>query len=144
VQSQNARILFGSINLSPGKGPGYSFGRLGRCRLHRSGITERAVVDGEAPVFGLSEDIGKTAIPQYLVDKIRSAGWTVRERTCPPGCERYPIGQTAQADPFRQLSRRAGNGSSCPTPAIPPPDPRVSIGWISAVSRFAWPVMPIH
>ena len=31
------------------------------------------------------------------------------------------------------LDLGGGDYSSCPTPAIPPPDPRVSIGWISAV-----------
>jgi hypothetical protein len=60
--------------------------------LDRSGIVEPAVVDGEAPVSGLSEDIGKTAIPQYLVDKIRSAGVDdARKDGCPLGCDRYPI-----------------------------------------------------
>jgi hypothetical protein len=40
----------------------------------------------------LSEDIGKTAIPQHLVDKMRSAGVAgARKDGCPPGRDRYPI-----------------------------------------------------
>jgi hypothetical protein len=59
--------------------------------LERSGIVEPAVVDGEAPVFGLSEDIVKTPIPQYLVDKIRSGGDGARRTAIHPIATGSPI-----------------------------------------------------
>jgi hypothetical protein len=41
---------------------------------------------------------------------------------------------TTACDANRVLLPRSANGEDCPTPALPPPDPRVSIGW-GAVTR---------
>jgi hypothetical protein len=116
-----------------GKGPGYSFGSARPMRIGSVGY--QAVVDGEAPVFGLSADIGKTAIPQYLVVKIRSAGWTVRERTgvhpVATGTRSRPNGSSRSLS-ATQPSRRE-RPLPAPKPTLPTRGDNGEVGWISAI-----------